>query len=217
VIVGAALLLLSTRWSDLTSLSLTRSGLEAELQAVEEELNKTKEDVGRTKGDVDKTKDFVKKELNRTKKDIDRNKEITEQESRKTKGELERSNEWVEQELNKMNEEIQKIKEILEQDLNKANGGIEKDQEKIKDLLAVSISPAIFDTLKRLYDAQESENPVNYYLDDPLKQQLHSLRDIGYISISYSSLDEIPKTGENLSDHVKVEKAGRDFLKSRQV
>lgn len=47
-----------------------------------------------------------------------------------------------------------------------------------------------------------------------LKRELYHLRDIGYVDVV--SVGGIPQRGEDLSQHVRVTDAGRDFVRLRE-
>jgi hypothetical protein len=47
-----------------------------------------------------------------------------------------------------------------------------------------------------------------------LERELYYLRDIGYIAVN--SISNLPKDGDNLSDYVKITKAGKQFVNLRE-
>lgn len=48
-----------------------------------------------------------------------------------------------------------------------------------------------------------------------LERELYHLRDIAYIEVD--SIHAIPKTGLNLSEHVKITEAGKEFVDLREA
>jgi hypothetical protein len=59
-----------------------------------------------------------------------------------------------------------------------------------------------------------SGNFGQYEISKGLERELYHLRDIGYIKVT--SIKAIPKSGENLSDHIEVTETGKMFVELRE-
>jgi hypothetical protein len=101
-------------------------------------------------------------------------------------------------------------KELVLRELNEVRGKVQELNDKVAELFLVTMAPSMYENLGKLASGRFG----HYRMSSGLTRELLHLRDIGYIENLY--FDKIPKEGQDLSDHVKVTDAGRDFLKLRQ-
>lgn len=103
-----------------------------------------------------------------------------------------------------------KIGEIREE-LHSVQRRLDETNERISRLFLITMSEDMYYNLKKL---TRSEGFGPYEMCGGLERELFHLRDIGYIEVPY--IMRIPKSGGNLSDHVKVTEAGRQFVELRE-
>jgi len=84
--------------------------------------------------------------------------------------------------------------------------------EKVSKLFLLTMSEPMFFNLKKL---ARREGFGSFEMEEPLQRELYHLRDIGYIEVP--AIREIPKSGSNLSEYVKVTGAGREFVELREA
>jgi len=98
----------------------------------------------------------------------------------------------------------------LKAELSQVRSGLDEVNEKIGELFLATMARAMFQNLKKLSEG----NFGKYEMSTGLERELYHLRDIGYIEVE--SIKAIPKSGVNLSDHVVVKPAGREFVALRE-
>jgi hypothetical protein len=77
----------------------------------------------------------------------------------------------------------------------------------------MTMSRPMYKNLRKL----ESGRFGPYEMSEGLKRELYHLRDIGYIEVqSIREIENRYPEGENLSIHVEITKAGREFVKLRE-
>ena len=90
---------------------------------------------------------------------------------------------------------------------------MQKRVEGISDLTArlflTTMSGPMYGNLEKLCDGFGP-----YAWSGGLERELYHLRDIGYVDVG--SIREIPKQGQNLSEHVRVTDAGKEFVRLRR-
>lgn len=88
---------------------------------------------------------------------------------------------------------------------------LDETNARIDRLFMVTMSPTMFENLKKLASGRFGP----YEMGTGLRRELYYLRDIGYIKVE--SIRNIPTRGENLSDHVEVRPAGKEFVQLREA
>ena len=126
--------------------------------------------------------------------------------------------------------EIKLLRDVLEQRLRKGSSveigpikigelraeldfvreGLNEVNEKVASLFLTTMAPPMYVNLKKLASGEFGP----YEVSKGLERELYHLRDIGYIEVA--SIRAIPKSGTNLSDHVKVTGTGRMFVELRE-
>ena len=87
---------------------------------------------------------------------------------------------------------------------------LSETSQRIEHLFMHTMSPEMYKNLAKL----EKGNFGDYKMSVGLKRELYHLRDIGYIEVK--SIREIPSSGKNLSDYIKITEAGKEFVKLRE-
>ena len=82
--------------------------------------------------------------------------------------------------------------------------------DKLDKMFLLSMSDAMYKNLKKL----NSGNFGAYEMRDALERELYHLRDTGYIEAE--RIRDIPFQGNNLCEHVKVSKFGKQYLEMRE-
>lgn len=99
----------------------------------------------------------------------------------------------------------------METALTQMHERVEDIFEKVAKLFAYTMSGPMFENLKKM---ARPEGFGPYTWSKGLERELYHLRDIGYIAVI--AVQDIPRKGENLSDHVKVLEIGREFVELRE-
>ena len=99
----------------------------------------------------------------------------------------------------------------LKREISSVKVKLDETNDRISKLFLITMSEDMYANLKKL--AQES-GFGKYQMNGGLERELFHLRNIGYIEVPY--VRNIPKSGDNLSDHVKVTKAGKKFVELRE-
>jgi len=110
-------------------------------------------------------------------------------------------------EKSKMSVELGKIQKKFE----KAEQNLDTIEKKINTLFIMTMSPAMYDNLRKLASGRFGP----YIMTDMLRRELYHLRTIGYIDIK--SIRDIPHHGDELSSYVKVTAAGVEFVDLRET
>jgi hypothetical protein len=82
----------------------------------------------------------------------------------------------------------------------------------VAQLFLLTMSEAMYFNLKKL-TRETGFGP--YKMQSSLRRELYHLRDIGYIQVA--AISNIDREGTNLSDHVSVTEAGRQFVELREA
>lgn len=98
----------------------------------------------------------------------------------------------------------------LKDELRSVRTGLNDVNKRIDNLFLATISQPMYENLKKLASGRFGE----YEMSSALTRELYHLRDIGYIEVR--SIREIPKTGQDLSEHVKITHSGREFVELRE-
>jgi hypothetical protein len=99
----------------------------------------------------------------------------------------------------------------LKKEISSVKVKLDETNDRISKLFLITMSEDMYVNLKKL--AQKS-GFGKYEMNGGLERELFHLRDIGYIEVPY--VRNIPKAGNNLSDHVKITKAGKQFVELRE-
>lgn len=102
-------------------------------------------------------------------------------------------------ELNRMQKKVEKAEE-----------NINDISEKVNTLFLMTMSPAMYDNLRKI--VTEKFGP--YDMTDILRRELYHLRSIGYIDVL--SISKIPPHGHDLSVYIKATQAGKQFTELRE-
>lgn len=101
-----------------------------------------------------------------------------------------------------------------EDNLTEAQAKIESNEDKIDNLLLLSMGSGTYTSLKKIAsgDFGKYHKKPNGILD----RELRYLRVIGYIEVKDNVIGRIPEHGENLSEYVWTTETGRDFVNLRE-
>ncbi len=99
--------------------------------------------------------------------------------------------------------ELKKEVEIVRKNLEVTN-------ERISNLFLTTMSPAMYENLKKL----SSGTFGHYKINKGLKRELYHLRDIGYVKVK--SITAIPAEGADLSRFVEITPTGKQFVEFRE-
>jgi hypothetical protein len=98
-------------------------------------------------------------------------------------------------------------------ELKKIEKQLDETDLRINTLFMMTMSRPMYKNLRKL----ESGRFGPYEMSEGLKRELYHLRDIGYIEVqSIREIENRYPEGENLSIHVEITKAGREFVKLRE-
>lgn len=98
-------------------------------------------------------------------------------------------------------------------ELKKIEKKLDDTDLRINTLFMMTMSRPMYRNLRKL----ESGIFGPYKMSEGLKRELYHLRDIGYIEVhSIREIEDRYPEGENLSIHVEITKAGREFVKLRE-
>ena len=99
----------------------------------------------------------------------------------------------------------------LRQRVQRVEHNVDNLQERVSNLFLLSMSGPMYRNLRKLATGRFGP----YEKSDALARELRNLRDQGYIEVW--SIREVPKTGDELSEHVKVTEMGREFVSLREM
>lgn len=99
----------------------------------------------------------------------------------------------------------------LREELDIVRRGLNNANEKISRLFLATISPSMYENLRKLASGRFG----SYEMSNPLERELYHLRDVGYIKVE--SITRIPKHGTNLSDYVQITASGKQFVELREA
>ena len=98
----------------------------------------------------------------------------------------------------------------MQKKVEKAEENINDISEKVNTLFLMTMSPAMYDNLRKI--VTEKFGP--YDMTDILRRELYHLRSIGYIDVL--SISKIPPHGHDLSVYIKATQAGKQFTELRE-
>lgn len=87
---------------------------------------------------------------------------------------------------------------------------LDETNERITELFLLTMAPPMYENLRKI--ASGTFGP--YEMTWGLERELYHLRDIGYVSVN--SIRNIPRRGQNLSDHVTITESGKLFVELRE-
>lgn len=99
----------------------------------------------------------------------------------------------------------------LRDEMRSLRTGLDDVNKRIDKLFLATISQPMYENLKKLAAGRFGV----YEMSPALERELYHLRDIGYIDVF--SIKAIPKTGSNLSEHVKITQSGKEFVSLREM
>lgn len=88
-----------------------------------------------------------------------------------------------------------------------------EDEVSINTQFLLSMGEAMFFNLKKL--SSGNFGPYRIEESSGLERELYHLRDIDYIRVD--SIRALPRSGENLSDHVQITRIGKRFVELREA
>lgn len=98
----------------------------------------------------------------------------------------------------------------LGKQLSVVQSQVDEIGKKVTQLFLVTMSPAMFANLEKI----ASGHFGSFQKSRGLERELYHLRDIGYIEVP--SVRGLPREGPDLSQHVRVTDAGREFVRLRR-
>lgn len=104
-----------------------------------------------------------------------------------------------------------KIRDV-EKKVDQAKQEIEQTGQKIDQIFAQTMSPAMFENLRKLSSGDFGKYSTE---SSGLLRELRHLRDVGYIEVE-GALGNLPREGENLSQYVRVTPVGKEFVALRE-
>lgn len=109
---------------------------------------------------------------------------------------------------------IQATLRTLEQEVSQVNTKIEENKARVDNAFLLSMGDKMYGNLLKL-----ASNNFGHYKKTPgggFDDELHHLRNIGYIKVVNDSFGSFPEEGEELSDHIEVTATGREFIQLRE-
>ena len=97
----------------------------------------------------------------------------------------------------------------LKAELNSMREELELLNDRVAKLFLTTMAPLMYVNLRKL----ASGNFGAYEMSKGLEQELYHLRDIGYVEVE--SIKAVPKSGDNLSDYVRITETGKMFVELR--
>jgi hypothetical protein len=104
-----------------------------------------------------------------------------------------------------------KIRDV-EKKVEEAKQEIEQTGQKIDQIFARTMSPAMFENLRKLSSGSFGRYKTT---DSGLVRELRHLRDVGYIQVR-GNIANLPREGEDLSQYVTVTPVGKEFVALRE-
>jgi len=99
----------------------------------------------------------------------------------------------------------------FESKLSAINKKIATSKARIDKLVLLSMSKSTYGVLKLI----NSGNFGAYKMTEGLEREIYHLRDLGYID-NVERIRNIPYEGNNLSEHIKITDAGKQFIELRK-
>jgi hypothetical protein len=109
--------------------------------------------------------------------------------------------------------ELDSIREVAEKAqvvAHDARDQLEETNRKVQRLFVMTMAEPMFHNLKKLSTGHFGP----YEMSLGLERELRYLRDVGYVQVP--SVSAVPKRGDDLSQHVSITEAGRDFVQLRE-
>lgn len=105
---------------------------------------------------------------------------------------------------------IREVAKNAEDVAHHARDQLEETNRKVQRLFVMTMAEPMFHNLKKL----STDHFGPYEMSLGLERELRYLRDVGYIRVP--SVGAIPKRDDDLSKHVRITAAGRDFVQLRE-
>ncbi len=107
-------------------------------------------------------------------------------------------------------------KDGLKAEMQELQKKIDKNKQKLYDLISLSMGEDAYENLKKLASRQFGDYTKEKYMG--LETELYYLRNLGYVELIPNSarpIHEIPESGGELSDYIRVTEAGFKYIELR--